>query len=108
MGRIADKIILVGGNFQRYAAGAAAVSFPRNSIVDAGHDIRRASDAVARDLSAGDVVLVKGRDTQSLDRIALLLQGRAMRCEIEYCEARLRCACCPMVESGWGHHRVVT
>ena len=66
MGRITDKIVLVGGNFQRYAAGAAAVGFPRDAIVDAGRDFRRASDAIADDLAAGDVVLIKGRDTQSL------------------------------------------
>ena len=54
------------------------------------------------DLAPGDVVLVKGRDTERLDRVALALQGRQVRCAIEFCDLRgVRCETCPKLETGW-------
>ena len=52
-------------------------------------------------LGPEDVVLIKGRDTQRLDRVALALMGRAVRCDISFCNVRLRCEHCPMLERGW-------
>jgi hypothetical protein len=92
--------------FQRYAAGATAAGMPRAAMVDAKRDVRAAWEAVQGDLAPGDVVLVKGRDTERLDRVALALQGRDVRCEIESCDLKgVRCQSCPMLETGWagGH-----
>jgi UDP-N-acetylmuramoyl-tripeptide--D-alanyl-D-alanine ligase len=63
--------------------------------------VRAAVDAL-QDLGAGDVVLIKGRHTQRLQRIALALMGRVVRCDLEYCNARLtECSRCPMLGRAW-------
>jgi hypothetical protein len=73
-------------------------------VVNVGHDLRRAVDLIAADLGPGDVVLIKGRDHQRLERAAFLLQGRAVRCELTECRLNLvrRCGRCVMLERGWG------
>jgi hypothetical protein len=39
----------------------------------------------------------------------MLLQGRAVRCDIADCRLRtVDCEDCPMLEAGWGRHRPVT
>ena len=75
------RVIVSSTEFQRYAAGAAAAGMPRDALVDAGRDVRGAVEAVRADLGPGDVVLVKGRDTERLDRVGLALQGREVRCD---------------------------
>ena len=68
----------------------------------AGRSVRRAAEALASDMAPGDVILIKGRDTQRLERIALALMGRDVRCELVYCNARLtRCDACPMLGRPW-------
>jgi hypothetical protein len=75
----------------------------REALVDAGRSVRQAAAALAADLRAGDVVLLKGRDTQRLERIGLILAGRRVGCELVECDVRLiRCDTCPMLERGWG------
>lgn len=91
-----DAAVFVGGNFQRYSAGARRGKMPGHRIVDAGRSWRTAADWLARELRAGDVVLVKGRDTQRLDRISLSLLGRTVRCELAECDL-LGCDGCPML-----------
>jgi UDP-N-acetylmuramoyl-tripeptide--D-alanyl-D-alanine ligase len=99
---IATRVIIVGGNFQSYAAGATRAGLARSQLVDAGKSVRDAIDVVRADLSPGDVVLIKGRGTQRLERIALALQDRTVGCDIPFCSAvDIRCERCPMLESGW-------
>ena len=65
-------------------------------------DARRAAELLASAIEPGDVVLIKGRDTQKLDRVRLILAGRDVRCDIDFCDVRtLSCATCPMLERGW-------
>lgn len=67
-------------------------------------NVRSIRDAVEQlsDLQAGDVVLIKGRHTQRLERIVLALMGRDVRCELTYCNARLMyCGICPMLDRSW-------
>lgn len=108
MGRIASTVIVVGGNFQRYAAGCKSGGLKPGSIVHAGRSVQEVVRLLKKQLIAGDAVLIKGRDTQKLDRIALSLMGRQVKCEVQFCDAKQRCAKCPMVESGWGGRRPLT
>jgi len=106
---VATKVIIVSGNFQRYATGATHAGFPRQSLLDADKSMIKVALELKETLIPGDVVLVKGRSTQRLDRFALLLQGRNVKCDIRFCDNRaLRCDECPMLEKGWGNNRVVT
>jgi UDP-N-acetylmuramoyl-tripeptide--D-alanyl-D-alanine ligase len=102
MAAIFDQIVIVGVNYQRYAAGATRAGFSRERIVDAGNSIMTAIYYLKNHLESGDIVFIKGRDTQRLERISLALMGRDVKCDIQSCDARPhRCDTCPMLETGW-------
>jgi UDP-N-acetylmuramyl pentapeptide synthase len=98
---IASRAIFIGGNFERYAAGAKRAGLPSSSMMDAERSVLKAVELLRKDLCSGDVVLIKGRDTQRLDRITLSLIGRKVCCDIDFCDTRaVRCETCPMLERG--------
>ncbi len=104
---IASRAIFVGGNFQRYAAGAKRGGLPPSSILDAGRSVLKAVELLRNELRPGDVVLIKGRDTQCLARISLALLGKKVRCNIEFCDTRaVYCETCPVLEHGCEGQRV--
>jgi UDP-N-acetylmuramoyl-tripeptide--D-alanyl-D-alanine ligase len=105
--RIASKAVFVGGNFQRYAAGALRGGFSKSNLIKAGRDVLYAAELIKNELKPGDVVLVKGRTDQRLERISLFITGRKVICNINSCKAALRCDQCPMLEKGWGGLKVV-
>jgi len=46
-------------------------------------------------------VLIKGRRSQKLERIALALEGRPVRCRLIACQVQAtHCDHCPMLEKG--------
>jgi UDP-N-acetylmuramyl pentapeptide synthase len=99
---IASRAIFIGGNFQRYAAGVRRGGLSTSSIMDAERSVLKAVELLRNDLCPGDVVLIKGRDTQRLDRISLALIGKKARCDIDFCDTRaVRCETCPMLERGY-------
>ena len=67
----------------------------------------RAIELVRENLQPGDVILVKGRDTQKLERVSLGLLGHTVRCDVRACDALTRCDACPMLDRGWDGLRVV-
>ncbi|MGH7966111.1 MAG: hypothetical protein ACRERD_30540 [Candidatus Binatia bacterium] len=69
--------------------------------MNADTSVRKAVEMLGDDLGPGDVVLIKGRDTQRLDRVALALMGRTVRCDLSFCDVKLHCEYCPMLERGW-------
>jgi UDP-N-acetylmuramyl pentapeptide synthase len=112
MAKIASHVVMVGANFQRYSAGLRRGGLPGESLVDAGRGPVRAVEEIRRVWEPGDVVLIKGRDTQRLERIGLALSGRELRCDLPTCNATVpgpgvRCDGCPMFERGWEGRRVV-
>lgn len=107
MAGIAYRIVVQGDNRRRYVVGAKAGGMTSDSVINAGHDLAKAVDAVEEVLQPGDVVLVKGRNTQKLERISLALLGQPVGCDIRFCDAKIRCDACPQLESGWQGRRVV-
>ena len=80
----------------------------RSAAVDAGRTVQEAAEALRGVLQAGDVVLIKGRSPEKLDRVRLVLEGRRVGCSIRYCSLRtLECEACGMLERGWEGHRVI-
>lgn len=109
VGRIADHLLVFGSMFRDYRAGARAAGLPDDRFARAGDTTREAARRLKAMLEPGDVALVKGRDTQRLARVGLILQGRDVGCDIRVCHLRtVSCDECPMLERGWGSHRVVT
>ena len=105
VGEIASRaIFVVRGTraFRNYKSGAKAGGLPESELVHAGGSTLKAIELLRDDLECGDVVLVKGRGTQRLERIALALAERKVRCNIVFCNTGItRCEDCPMLERGW-------
>lgn len=109
IGRIASRAIFICDRRDTAcSAGATAAGMPREAIVKLGRNFFKAIDLLRDDLGPGDVVLIKGRITERLDRISLALAGRSVNCRIDICRSRLvPCAECPMLERGWNQARLV-
>ena len=99
--QIASHAIFVEMDRRSYLAGAVRAGLPRNAILADGKNVSKIVEELRAMLREGDVVLIKGRASQKLDRIALALMGRRVGCSIEFCDAELRCSDCPMLECGW-------
>lgn len=104
LARIATRVVFIGGekSYRRVASGARSAGMARELILHAGDSPRRAADLVREDLQAGDIVLIKGRSMQHLDRVAYHLAGRPVPCDVRECElSSLRSGCseCPLLKS---------
>lgn len=104
---IADHLIVYGKGYADYSSGARRAGMSDASIHDGGNAPQRAAGVLRALLRPGDVVLVKARRGQKLDRVRLLLQGRTVGCDIALCDLQDPCVECPMCASGWGSHRAV-
>lgn len=105
---IASLLVVFNHDFAPYWSGARRAGMPKASVVNAGRTVHDAAEALSQLLLPGDVLLIKGRSPEKLDRVRLILEGRVVRCDIRYCSFRaLDCVDCPMLESGWGKHRVI-
>jgi UDP-N-acetylmuramoyl-tripeptide--D-alanyl-D-alanine ligase len=110
LARVAERVIVVGRSHRLYAAGARRAGMPAGGVLDAGPYPSHALALLREDLAAGDVVLIKGRTSQRLQRIALALEGRAVGCELATCRVYpgIGCERCPVLESGWQNGRVLS
>ena len=108
VGRVADRFVIAGHMKDDYASGARRAGMPGACITAGIRTPRELATRVAQLLQPGDVMLLKGRDTERLARVILILQGRTVRCDIPVCSVRtVDCEHCAMLERGWGSHRVV-
>ncbi len=106
--KIASVAIFVGGqSCKSYVGGAKHGGLPRQRIINVGTSVLKALEALRGELGPGDVVLIKGRVSQHLERVALALAGRTVQCDIAFCKADVTCERCPMLERGWSGLRVV-
>jgi UDP-N-acetylmuramoyl-tripeptide--D-alanyl-D-alanine ligase len=99
--QIASYAIFVGVDCRPYITGAVRGGLPRNATLAAGRNVSKIVETLRPMLREGDVVLIKGRASEKLDRIALALMGHRVACAIEFCDVEIRCSDCPMLERGW-------
>jgi UDP-N-acetylmuramyl pentapeptide synthase len=105
---IASHMIIVGDGLQHYGSGARRAGMRSDAVIDGGGTPQQTAEVLARLLQLGDVVLVKGRRNQRLDRVRMIVQGRRVKCDIPFCDIRtIDCEDCPMLETGWDKHRVI-
>jgi len=102
LSRVATRVVFVGGvkAYESLVSGARGAGMPKEGVVYAGRGPRRAAKLVQEDLRAGDVVLIKGRSTQHLERVALHLVGRPVPCDVEACGLKPGCGECPLIARG--------
>jgi UDP-N-acetylmuramoyl-tripeptide--D-alanyl-D-alanine ligase len=102
VGRTASRaIFLASWNNSNYRAGATQAGMPPEAITKAGKDIFKAVELLRAELGQGDVVLVKGRGNEKLERITLALLGHRVTCSLTFCSVRgFDCISCPMLERG--------
>jgi UDP-N-acetylmuramoyl-tripeptide--D-alanyl-D-alanine ligase len=98
---VADCVVYVGGktNFNRLKAGLSLGQFPRDTLTHTRtdpHAIAQALDKIG--LRQGDLVLIKGRSTQHLERVALILAGDTAACAARACARRHDCTTCPLLQ----------
>ncbi|MFC2105816.1 Mur ligase family protein [Candidatus Bipolaricaulota bacterium] len=94
---IADHLIYAGGKkgFSSVRSGARRGGMAESAIEHAHHGSKDAADALSSTLRDGDVVLIKGRRVQHLERVALILRGEAVTCNLRFCRMSISCVTCP-------------
>lgn len=94
---VADEVLLVGTKEDRYRPGIRRSERTPSHV----HAVRTTAEAaayLAPRLGPGDVVLVKGRETQRLSRVILALEGRQVGCTVASCRMHLTfCDRCPLL-----------
>jgi len=107
LAKLAHLVVCVD-SYKNYGPGLRQAGMNHDSVVDAGADLARVIELIRETLHPGDVVLIKGRGRQKLERIAMALGGRQVGCTTAYCPARsAHCPICPMLERGWSKHRPI-
>jgi UDP-N-acetylmuramoyl-tripeptide--D-alanyl-D-alanine ligase len=100
--QFADLAFLMGTMDQSYARGALAAGMSRERIFKFHKDLRQAIEVLRNVVQPGDVLIVKGRLDDHLERITLALSGQKIGCWRTECRSRAyRCSNCPMLEKGW-------
>jgi UDP-N-acetylmuramoyl-tripeptide--D-alanyl-D-alanine ligase len=93
---VAERAILFGPNARKYRPGAKGAGMDPEAITSVRREMGQVIELLRSELGPGDVVLVKGRHDQRLERITLALTGRDVRCWIRRCALRgLQCDSCP-------------
>ena len=100
---IVSLAVVVGNDtgFRSYAAGAVQGGLARSAVQHATGGVLEAAKMLRGTLAPSDVVLIKGRNEQHLERIALALAGRDVRCDVVRCGLTEDCSSCAMLERGW-------
>jgi UDP-N-acetylmuramoyl-tripeptide--D-alanyl-D-alanine ligase len=107
LAKTADLVVCVD-SYIHFLPGLRQAGIDPDALVDAGTDLARVIDLLRNALGQGDVVLIKGRPRQKLERIAMALNGRKVGCTTGLCPAQgAHCPICPMLEKGWAGYRPV-
>jgi len=96
--KIAERAILITfrRNFRACKSGMTSGGLARASIARAASHSEAVEIIESYGLKEGDVVLIKGRGTQRLERISFALMEREIRCNSDFCAiTATRCVCCP-------------
>ena len=104
----ADRLITLGEQHAAYRQGARTGGLADDRIHTAGGSWERAIELLPDGLGAADVVLIKGRRIEHMERIGLRLMGRTVGCRLVACRVTLTtCDTCPRLEGGWPEGQTV-
>ena len=99
VGHIVSLAIFVGASsaWSPFATGVKRGGLPPDRIINAGGSVRKSVEVLRDNVRPDDVVLVKGRGNQRLERVVLGLMGRVVDCDVSFCNAHVNCSRCPML-----------
>lgn len=88
-------VVLVGDGQDDFAAALLAAGLASERLHRAWPGVRDAQQLVRRLMRAGDTLLLAGRQPHKLERLALALAGRVVRCDLGTCalDAPFRADC---------------
>ena len=93
----ADRILLIGDRSPLYFPGFEKGGFPVHNTLQFS-SVADVTAYLQKELTANDVVLIKGFEDQGLRRIPLALQGKKVGCKLTICKIpQLCCDQCPML-----------
>ena len=102
IGPLAYKVFYFGTNYRDLKSGLHSAGFDQENLIYCRDGLHQAVGQLGNELQAEDVVLIKGRHSQRLSRVALALMGKKVRCELDNCYSMaLACEGCPKLEKGW-------
>ena len=95
----ASLVVFVGGKraLRPLRSGLREGGFPLGAVVHTGRSPRAAAQCLADSLNPEDLVLIKGRSTEHLERVAYALAGREVTCDLAFCSVKWSCGDCPML-----------
>jgi UDP-N-acetylmuramyl pentapeptide synthase len=94
--RAAERILYLGNRFASFRGGVRQAGRVPAVDLQACQGVHAAARALAGELTPGTLILIKGRHSQKLARIGLLLREERVGCELRLCPAvGLRCELCP-------------
>jgi UDP-N-acetylmuramoyl-tripeptide--D-alanyl-D-alanine ligase len=101
LAQVAQYVVFVGGNKRLKTLRSAATSagMSQSAWQFAGRSARKAAELVQQILQPGDIVLIKGRSTQKLARVAYILQGQEISCDVPFCDYKPGCMECDKLKS---------
>ncbi len=90
-----DRATLVGQDAHRWLPGLLAGGMARDKIDCGARTLDEATARLRQVLRPGDVVLIKGRQEEHLERVTLALTGQPVMCALRTCPAtNLTCERC--------------
>jgi len=101
LAELASHVVFVGGKktMSPLSSGAKAAGMSGSVLHFADRSPRRAVQMLRPLLRPGDLVLIKGRSTQKLVRIAMALEGHAVACDIPHCALQPGCRMCEQLSA---------
>lgn len=105
IGRMGGRVVFWGprGKFRNLRTGFKRAGGTEEGLSHA-RSIRDVVQIVEAESGSERVILLKGRSAQKLERVALALKNRQLRCELASCKLNLECDACPRWHAGKPDH----
>lgn len=102
LARVPEAVIVhVGENGKKFRSGARKSGLDADDFLCLGPSVLGALERIRTLVRPTDLILVKGRNSQKLDRIVVGLRDMTVRCNLRYCgRPTSECRKCPMLAVG--------
>ncbi len=107
--QMASHVVFIGSTtpFKDFSIGIRQDGFEKDRLWYVHRSARQVVMILQGLIQSGDVILIKGRSNQKLERVTFSLMGQNVSCDIGFCSAKINCDYCPMLKKGWEHNHDV-